>query len=266
MFIKDIINLMEQLAPIYLKEDFDNVGLLVGNDERKTNKILLALDVTDEVVDEAIKENCNLIISHHPVIFKGIKNINNKSCIGKKIIKLIKNDIAVYCAHTNLDSCNLGTNDVLFDLLQLKNKSVLIPNENDSTCGLGRVGELKDSLTLKQFIQFVKNRLNIETITYSDDNDGLNKTINKVGLCTGSAGKFEYINSAKKMDCDVYITGDLDFHAAQLSKELQIALIDATHYRTEVIVLNSLKKYLQNENNNLDIIISKVNGQTIKVL
>ncbi len=266
MFIKDIINLMEQLAPTYLKEDFDNVGLLVGNDETKVNKILLSLDVTDEVIDEAISQNCNLIISHHPIIFKSIKNINNKSEIGKKIIKLIKNDIAVYCSHTNLDSCNLGTNDVLFDLLSLKNKNVLIPNENDITCGLGRVGELQNSLNLEQFIQLVKEKLKLKTIVYCDDNDGLNKIVNKVGLCTGSAGKFQYISSAKKMGCDVYLTGDLDFHSAQLAKQFEIALIDGTHYATEVIVLNSIKKYLQNEDNSLNVIISSVDGQTIKVL
>ncbi len=266
MFIKDIIKIIEDIAPIHLKEDFDNIGLLIGNEEERINKILLALDITDEVIEEAIYENCNLIITHHPIIFKSIKNINSNSDLGKKIIKLIKNDISVYTAHTNLDSCSVGTNDVLFDLLNLQNKSVLIPNKNDNTCGLGRVGELKDLLSLESFINVVKQKLNIETISYCDDNDGLKKNIKKVGLCTGSAGKFEYINVAKNMGCDVYITGDLDFHGAQLAKQLGISLIDAKHYNTEVIVLPKIKEYLLERDERLNVIVSKVDGQTIKML
>ncbi len=265
MLIKNIINLIESIAPVDLKESFDNVGLLIGSDDVEVTKVLLALDITDDVVEEAIKEKCNLIISHHPVIFKGIKNINNHTNLGRKILKLIKNDIAIYSAHTNLDSCSVGTNDVLFNLLELKNKSVLIENEDYKDCGLGRVGETRSTVTLKEFIEYTKNKLNITNIVYSEDNNGLDKPINKVGLCTGSASNFDYINRAKEMGCDVYITGDLNFHNAQLAKELDIALIDGTHYKTEVIVLKSLKEYLEKESD-LEIIISKVDGQTIKML
>ncbi len=265
MLTKDIVNLMEKVAPLDLKESFDNIGLLIGCDDFKVNKILLALDVNDEVIDEAIKEKCNLIISHHPIIFKSIKNINNNSVLGKKIIKLIKNDISVYSSHTNLDSCSVGTNDVLFDLLDLKNKGVLIKNENYENCGLGRIGETKRDFTLKEFIEYIKEKLKLNTLVYCDDNNGLEKTIKKVGLCTGSASSYDFISNAKKLGCDVYITGDLTFHNAQLAKELNIALIDGTHYGTEVIVLNSLKAYL-NKECNLEVIISKVDGQTIKML
>ncbi len=261
--VKDVVSLMEKLAPTSLKESFDNVGLLIGEENKDIKKVLLALDVTEEVVDEAINLNVDIIISHHPIIFSGIKSVNDSTSLGKKIIKLIKNDISVYCAHTNLDSCIGGTNDVLFDLLELSDKNILIPNENDNLCGLGRTGIVNDEYTLKTFINFLKDKLNLDSVVYSDDEFGLNKKVNKIGLCTGSAGDFDFINQSKKQGCDVFITGDLKFHSAQLAKELGIALIDATHYETEVIVLKNIKKYLES-NSNLNILISEVDGQVIK--
>ncbi|MEA4816001.1 MAG: Nif3-like dinuclear metal center hexameric protein [Lachnospiraceae bacterium] len=121
----DIINILEELAPLYIAEDWDNPGLIIGNRNKTVENILIALDATNAVVDEAISKDVDLIITHHPLIFGAIKKVNSDSSLGNVIMKLIKNDIAVYSAHTNLDIAKGGTNDALAELLTLKNVRML---------------------------------------------------------------------------------------------------------------------------------------------
>ena len=116
----DIINIMEEYANSNLAEDWDNVGLMVGDENKTISKILVALDIEDKIIDEAIEKNCDMIITHHPFIFKGIKSIKASDTIGARIIKLIKNNICVFSAHTNLDIAKNGTNDTLANLLNLE--------------------------------------------------------------------------------------------------------------------------------------------------
>ncbi len=261
MLIKEVMNYLEQIAPKNLAESWDNVGLLVGDKNSKVTKVLLALDVTDEVVDEAIKLKANLIVTHHPLIFKAVKTINTDDFVGSTIIKLIKNDIAVYTLHTNLDSGFGGTNDVLFDILQMKNKQVLLPSEVDLNCGLGRYGDVTDT-SVENFLKFIKNTNKFDYINYSLDNEGMNKPVKKVGLCTGSVMD-GLIYKSKSLGCDVYVTGDVTYHTAQIAKRIGITIIDVGHYCSENIVLESLKNKLKQEFNSIDIEVSKVNAQTI---
>ena len=129
MKIKEITKPLEQLAPIHLQESYDNSGLLVGNPESEIKKVLITLDVTEEVLDEAINKQCNLIISHHPVIFKGLKSITGKNATERLVTKAIKNDIGFYAIHTNLDNVDTGVNSILCDRLGLKNKKILSPKK-----------------------------------------------------------------------------------------------------------------------------------------
>ncbi len=262
MKLNDIINNLEQFAPLNLAEDWDNVGLLVGDRNQEVKKVLLALDVTTEVVDEAINTGANLIVAHHPIIFKAIKNVVNGNAIGDKLIKLIKNDIAVYVMHTNFDSADGGTNDVVFDLLNLENREVLEPIEGYENCGLGRVGTLPKKMLVNELLQFLKDTNKFDYINYSLDFEGMNKEVKKVGLCTGSVMTSLIIKS-KKLDCDVYITGDLTYHTAQMAKDIGITIIDIGHYCSENIVFENLKQKLDNDFENIEFIISKINAQTI---
>ncbi|MDU8885294.1 Nif3-like dinuclear metal center hexameric protein [Yeosuana sp. MJ-SS3] len=127
MIVQDIINHLEELAPLAYAEDFDNVGLLVGNKESKITGILVTLDTTEAVVDEAIETNCNLIVSFHPIIFKGLKTITGKSYVERTVIKAIKNDVAIFAIHTALDNALQGVNDIICNQLELTNKRILIP-------------------------------------------------------------------------------------------------------------------------------------------
>ncbi|MHB1922694.1 MAG: Nif3-like dinuclear metal center hexameric protein [Chitinophagaceae bacterium] len=130
MKIKEITQYMETLAPLIYQEDYDNSGLICGNPEESLTGILLCLDVTEEVVEEAIRLHCNLIISHHPIIFKGLKQISEKNFVGRIIIKAIRNQLALYAAHTNLDNMSLGVNDRICDRLGLQDRMVLLPKAN----------------------------------------------------------------------------------------------------------------------------------------
>lgn len=130
MIVQDVINYLEELAPLTYAEDFDNVGLLVGNKNEKITGILVTLDTLEAVVNEAIQENCNLIISFHPIIFKGLKKLTGKNYVERVVMKAIKHDIAIYSMHTALDNAIEGVNDMICNTLKLKNKQILIPQNN----------------------------------------------------------------------------------------------------------------------------------------
>ncbi len=258
---KDIFNILESIAPIDLAYDWDNVGNSIGNENKNIKKILLALDLIDDVVEEAINNDIDLIITHHPLIFKSINKINMSTNLGRRIINLIKNDICVYSAHTNLDISNFGTNDALFDVLNLKDKEHFFEEKNNFS--LGRVGNLKNSMKLKDFLEIVKEKLNLDSVRYVGDID---KEIKRVGMCTGSGSSADMFKLAKEKNCDVYITGDIRYHEAQIAVEEDLILIDGTHYGTENLVMPYLKSFLEKKlkGKNIDITVSKVNGQVFK--
>ena len=262
MRCKEIINQMELLAPLNLALEWDNAGLLVGDSNMEVNTVLIALDVTDEVVEEAVNLKADLIISHHPIMYKPINKINNETPLGRRIIKLIENKICVYSSHTNLDIAEGGTNDALFNLLELENKEPFIEYDNKNG-SLGRTGTLKNSMTLSEFAKYAKLRLGLDNIRFFGDSE---KLITKVGLSTGAASDRKMFKLAKEKNCEVYVTGDIRYHESQFALEMDLCLIDATHYASEVIVAENLKNYLAHrlESHNISLIISKVNGQTFK--
>ncbi len=262
MKIKEIMNFLEDFAPIKLAESWDNVGLHVGNEENEVTKVLLALDATDDVIDEAIELGANLIVTHHPMIFKAVKNINASNPLGNKIIKLIKHNISVYVVHTNLDFNIGGTSEVLAEVLGLENVKVLEPHVIDSTCGLGRTGILPNEKTVGEILQGLKETGKFDYINYAPDNEGLSKCVKKVALCTGTV-EDSLVFKAKEMGCDIYVSGDLKFHSAQLAKNLGITIVDIGHYCSENIVFESLSNRLSKEFQNTEFIISNVNAQTI---
>ncbi len=260
--VKWLKEIMEEQAPKNLALEYDNVGLLVGDTEKEISKVLVALDLTEAVCDEAIALGASAVVTHHPIIFRAIKKITTEDTLGRRLIKLIKNDIAVYASHTNLDIASGGTNDVLFEKLELCNKKNLEKNE----LSLGRIGDC-NPISLEEFAQKTKKSLGLQAVAVSGD---LSRTIKTVGICTGSGSDVKLFASAKSGGCDVFVTGDITYHDAQAALEMGLALIDATHYGTEVIVVETLKNYIQakaNETgNNLEVVASGVNGQVSIIL
>jgi dinuclear metal center YbgI/SA1388 family protein len=232
---------LERYAPERFKEGRDNVGLLVGETQRQYSRILTALDVTDPVIDEALALGADLLLTHHPVIYKPVPCITDETALGRRLLRLIRRGVAVFSAHTNLDAAVGGTNDVLFDLLGLIRRENLLEGDG---CGMGRAGELPARQTLAQFAALVRDRLRLPRLQFAGDPC---RAISRVALCTGQGAETRFFHGALAKGCDVYVTGDITYHDAQAAADLGLALIDGTHYATEALALPRLAEFLRGE-------------------
>ena len=250
--VNNIINEMELLAPTYLKEDFDNVGLMVGDKNKEVKKVLLALDCTLKVIEEAKKENVELIITHHPLIFKRPSSITTDTLQGKKIIELIKNDISLYSSHTNLDSVENGLNDTIVSILGFDNSKILEKNKRDDKAGLGRIVSLKESIQLEDLISKIKKSLNINNLRVVKGND----KVNKIAIINGSGQDF--IGKAVALGADCIITGDTTYHFASDYKEMEISILDVGHFASEQITFFNVMENLKEKFKDVEFITSTV--------
>ena len=244
MLLKDLIGLLEKKYNINLMEKWDNSGLIIGREERNISKILICLDITNDIIEQALENKADLIISHHPLIFNEIKKINSGSLLGKKILKLIENNIAVYSIHTNADSAVGGLNDFILEKMKLHGKTeILFKNEFENSVigGLGRVIELEEETEIMCIIKKMKENLGLENIRIVGS--AKNK-IKKIAVVTGSGGSL--IPNLDK-SIDLYITGDLKHHESLDAYEEGMALIDLGHYESEVIFSELIKKDLEKE-------------------
>ena len=250
--VNNIINEMELLAPTYLKEDFDNVGLMVGDKNKEVKKVLLALDCTLKVIEEAKKENVELIITHHPLIFKRPSSITTDTLQGKKIIELIKNDISLYSSHTNLDSVENGLNDTIVSILGFDNSKILEKNNRDDKAGLGRIVSLNESIQLEDLISKIKKSLNINNLRVVKGKD----KVNKIAIINGSGQDF--IGKAVALGADCIITGDTTYHFASDYKEMEISILDVGHFASEQITFFNVMENLKEKFKDVEFITSTV--------
>ena len=249
----ELISWLEGMFPPEAAEDWDNVGLLVGDDNCEVEHVFLALDLTEPVLEEAAAAGADMIINHHPMIFSGIKKINNHTFLGRKVLKLIKNDIVYYAMHTNYDV--LGMADLSADYLKLTDTSVLSVTESRDGReeGFGRVGMLPEPMTLGQCAQYVKKCNRLEDVRVYGD---LDQIVKKAAICTGS-GK-SMIREAIAAGADVYITGDIDHHTGIDTVAEGMSLIDAGHYGTEYIFAEALKEKLLSQFPDLKVTCARV--------
>ncbi len=239
-YIKDIIKYTETFAPLETAMDFDNCGLLVGSDNTSVSKVLVALDITHKVVEEAIEIGAELIISHHPVIFNPIKSIDTNSVV----YKLAENKISALCLHTNLDlSPEFGVNTCLAKAVGVK-KGMF----TDGECLL--IGELEKEITSKEFALVVKNALNCKGLRFTD---ACNK-VKTIAICSGSGG--DYVALAKEYNADLLLTGEIKHHEILLANSMNLSIVDAGHFKTEDIVIAPLCKKLSKKFNNVQFIKS----------
>ena len=273
---EDIISFMDKLAPASFAENWDNVGLILGSREKEVARILLCLDVTSDVIEEAINSDVQLIISHHPLIFKKISRINEDDYKGSLLYKLIKADIGVFCAHTNLDVVECGVNRKLAERLKLSHitglKNHMAPvsdseheknKAEDVYClensGLGAVGYLKSGLNLEEFICFVKENLEVSNIRVIGHVDS------KIGKVAVFCGSFDDdLEAVLLQKADILITGDLKYHTAVDALGMGMCIIDAGHFNTEKIILPVLEKLLVSEFPGIDVICSKMASDPFK--
>ena len=224
MRIAQIIKTIEAFAPLALQEDFDNSGLQVGDVSQKLQGILLCLDVTQEVVDEAIELDCNLIISHHPLLFHPLRTLTGQTYIERCVIKACKNDLVIYAAHTNLDNAPGGMNFYLAEKIGLQNIRFLKPNELG---GSGAIGELVAPEEEESFLERIQDIFQLKCLKHSPFTG---KMIQEVALCGGS-GAF-LIPNALEAGADVFLTGEARYND-YYDVEDQLLLAVLGHYETE---------------------------------
>ena len=363
----DVIKALEKFAPIEDAESWDNPGVLVGDRNHEIQKVLVALDVINPVIDEAIEVGADMIVTHHPVLFGSVKKVTTDTPLGAKIVRLIKSNIDHYAAHTNLDAAIGGTNDVFAQLAGIKDVKILdvtnkerlykfsvfvpvadadevrdaivkagggktsnyyggctftangqsrftpldganptkgSPNVEEFVDevkietlvtasllgkvinaalevhpyeepaydvilterygrenGIGRVGVLPEETTLGEYALKIKEALGLDAIRVVGD---LDTKISKVGICTGSA--VEYMKKVKSAGAQVFITSDMRYHESQKALDLGLALIDATHFASENIIVPTLCNIIKESCQGIKVVASKVNGQVFKSL
>lgn len=227
--IKDIISVADKYAPFDTQADFDNSGFLVGDENTIVTKALCCLDITNEVIDEAKEKGCQLIVSHHPVIFSPLSEIHPHSIV----YKLIKNNLSALCLHTNFDRApQFGVNQILADVLNLQN-SVLYPE--DFLC----VGNLENPLTDSEFAKLVTEKLNCNSVRYTK-NGG--KIISKVAVSSGAGS--EAVTLMHKYGFDALVTGEIKHHHFLYANTNLLCAVEAGHFETESIAVSSMSKML----------------------
>ena len=262
MKVSEISEILNNWMPTSIAEDFDNVGLIVGNPESLVTNILVTLDATNDVIDEAVKKNCNLIISYHPIIFNGLKKITSDSgYVQKSIINAVKNNISIYAIHTSLDNHPEGITFFLAKKIGLKNLSTLIPKSIDlegMKTGMGIIGKLNKPKDEDSFFDLLKDKLNLKYIRHSKK---INKTISKVSIVVGS-GSFAIKNSLDSK-VDAFITSDLKYHNF-FEVDNKAILVDNGYYESENHIKLIIKEFLNKKLPNFTLLLSKNNVNPVK--
>lgn len=237
-----IIDMLEELSPREYAEKWDNVGLLVGREDKEVNTVYIALDATDEVIDAAIECEADMLITHHPMIFSPLKRVCADDFIGRRILKLSKYDISYYAMHTNFDV--MGMADAAADEIDLIDRDVLDVTYEDEIGveGIGRIGRLKNEMTLFELCQFVKDAFDLDTVKVFGDLDKI------VDICAISPGSGKsMIALAVMKGADVLITGDIDHHAGIDSVAQGLAIIDASHFGIEKLFIPYMEEFIRRE-------------------
>lgn len=248
MKCQEVISILEQQSPRHYACDWDNVGLLVGNQEKEIKKVYIALDATDEAIEEAAAAGADLLLTHHPMIFRGMKRITAEDFIGRRVIRLIQEDMAYYAMHTNFDV--KGMADLAADYLHLTETRVLevTCNSDDKEEGIGRYGCLTQEMSLGELCDMVKEVFSLENVKVFGD---LKKRVSTAALSPGS-GK-SVISNGLRAGVDVLITGDIDHHEGIDAVAQGMAVIDAGHYGLEHIFIPYMKDYLNRRAPELEV-------------
>jgi dinuclear metal center YbgI/SA1388 family protein len=247
--ILDVFKALEELAPPELAERWDNCGLQVGPAGGKVAKILLSLDVTLPVAEEAVEIGAELIVSHHPLIFTPLQRIDGATALGRLLYYLIANRIAVFSIHTSLDSARGGVNDALADIIGVRNAVPL--KQLAEGAGIGRIGELSNPESGTALAARLKSALGLREIRVSGDIGG---GVSRVALCSGSGG--DLLGAALERKADIFVTGEIRHHAAVSALGDGLPVLELGHWKSERIVLPPVREFLQRRFAGIDVDIS----------
>ena len=247
--VADIAEIMEQIAPLSLAEEWDNCGLQVGASQWTVDKIWVALDPILPVIEAAAQHDVSLVITHHPLIFKGLRRIDLDTFEGRVIATALRNNTAVYAAHTNLDSAADGINDVLAERIGLQHTTPLLApvypiDEDDSSSqvGLGRIGDITPPIPVKAWAKKVKHQLGLAHVRTAGN---LDRIVHRAAVCSGSGSSLmdTFLNS----DSDVFVSGDLRYHDARIVEDSGRAFVDIGHFASEHLMIDALVEKLKAE-------------------
>ena len=264
MTIKDVTQYLESIAPLRFQEDYDNSGLIVGDPSTQVTGILISLDAIESVIDDAIAQGCNLIVSHHPIVFRGIKKFDPTSYVNRCIIKAIKHDIGLYSIHTNLDNVlSSGVNQRICQQLGLRDVSLLKPqrkhrHEKDYVVGSGCIGELPEGIEELTFLSFVKDKMKTGIIRHTSLSG---QKVEKIAVCGGS-GSF-LLSSAIAAEADVFITADFKYHEF-FDADGKIIICDIGHYESEQYTIDLLAELLRKKFPTFALHFTQVNTNPVQ--
>ena len=260
--LHELIDVLETIAPLHLQESYDNAGLIVGNPMMEVKGVTVCLDSTEAVVDEAIASGHNVIVAHHPIIFAGLRKLTGKTYIERCIIKAIKNDIAIYAIHTNLDNVlENGVNEKIAQRLGLEDYSILMPkNPSNTEIGSGIIGHLKNPTSTDLFLESVKEKMKADCLKHTEV---LTESVQKIAVCGGS-GSF-LLEQAIAENCDVFISADFKYHQF-FDANNQIVIIDIGHFETEQFTIDLLVEIISNNFSNFAAQFTKVNTNPVKYI
>lgn len=250
--IHDIESALYALAPKALAAEWDNVGLLAGSADREVRSVLVALDITEPVVEEAERMGADLIVSHHPVIFHPVKSITDRDPSGRLLIRLVRSGTGAVCMHTNLDAAQGGVNDALASALGLQDAAPAAEG------GIARIGTLPETMALPGFLARVKNALRPNGIRYVDGG----RPIRKVAAGGGACGDFLW--EAAALGCDAFVTADLKYNHFLDAGVLGLTVIDAGHFPTEDVVCPMVVRYLREKFPEVQVEKSAVHREVIQ--
>ena len=246
MLCKEIIKTIEGTYPKNAAAAWDNVGLLVGRTAKKVEKIYVALDATDEVIEAAISCGADMIVTHHPMIFSPLKKITDEHFISNRVVKLLQNDISYYAMHTNYDA--IGMADLAGRMLGMTDTEVLADDEN-----VGQVGLFEESLTVEECCELVKNVFQLSAVKVFGD---IKRPVKRVAICPGSGKHMtEYV---LQKQAEVFITGDIDHHEGIDAVAQGITVIDAGHYGLEHIFIQDIAAFLGQNLENVEIVTAEI--------
>ncbi len=258
--VSQILNFVETLAPRSMKMDWDNVGLLCGSKASPVTKVLVALDPFEHVCKEAADWGAELIVTHHPLIFRPLPSVTDETSIGRGIMTMIRSGISAINAHTNLDQAPGGVNDVLARTLDLENIQVINPcgtDENGSEWGLLRVGDVTEQ-NLETFLATVKEQLHCDGLRYADGGKSVRKVAVGGGACSGE------MLDALAAGCDTFVTSDIKYNQFWDAQDLGLNLIDAGHFHTENPVVAVLAEKIAAAFPDVEVKISETHRDCVK--
>lgn len=263
--IREIIAALETLAPLEWQEEWDNAGIQIGDPDRELTGLLLCVDVTEQILDEAIRKNCNMIVAHHPLLFKPLRSIQGRNYIERCVIKACKHDLLIYAAHTNLDNAPEGVNFRLAQKLKLIDTIVLDKKENlvsadGKPVGMGVVGNLPAPFTPAEFVEQIRTLFDVDCIQAAKNID---KPIKRVAICGGSGASLR--QKAEKAGADVLLTGEARYND-YLDAAGNILMLTIGHFESERCTIQIFYEEIRKKFITFDLNIVCVNSNPVKYL